>query len=195
MSEEQTAESGPIAEELIPPPAPEQPSRFTLWLRRALGWAIAVIVVFGLGAAANWWFQLRPKAAALDQATAQLQTANQELETLRPLAAEAEELRGALGRAERRGLALEALADVNEARVAVAGRTAAAARPPLARADVLLVQLKNLLEGEQADAVTDIRERLTLAGEELDSDLFAAQRDLEIVTNSLAELAEALGEG
>lgn len=194
MSEERKdVESEP--QDMIPAPAPEAPSRFTLWLRRALGWALAVIVIFGLGAAANWWFQLRPKAAALEQATTQLEAANQELATLRPVAAEAEELRASLGRAERRGLALEALANVNDARVAVVDGNAAAARPPLARADVLLVRLKTLVEREQADAITDLRERLTLAVGELGSDLFAAERDLEIVTNNLAELAEALGEG
>jgi hypothetical protein len=195
MSEEQSKDLESEAQDMIPSPAPEAPSRFTLWLRRALGWALAVIVIFGLGAAANWWFQLRPKAAALDQATTQLEAANQELTTLRPVAAEAEELRASLGRAERRGVALEALANVNDARVAVVGRNAAAARPPLARADVLLVRLKTLVEGEQADAITDLRARLTLAVGELDSDQFAAERDLEIVANNLVELAEQLGEG
>jgi len=194
MTEDQSMQAGSAVEDMIPSPAPEPPGRFTLWLRRALGWAIAVIIVFGLGAAANWWFQLRPRAAALEQATAQLESASAELESLRPVAAEAEDLRASLGRAERRGLALAALADVNDARVAVVGRTPAEARPPLSRADVLLVRLKILVEGEQADAVTDLRDRLALALQELDGDPFAAERDLEIVTKNLAELAEALGE-
>jgi hypothetical protein len=195
MTEEQRMEPDSAVQDMIPSPPPEQPSRFTLWLRRALGWAIAVIVVFGLGAAANWYFQVRPKAVLLEQQTSELEAARLELESLRPRAAEAEELRAALGRAERRGLALEALANVNEARVAVVGRNPAAARTPLGRADVVLVRLKNLVAGEQAAAVTEVRERLGLVRDELDSDDFAAERDLEIVTNSLTELAEALGEG
>ncbi len=193
MTEEERIEADSVAQDMIPSPAPEEPSRFTLWLRRALGWAIAVIVVFGLGAAANWYFQLRPKAALLEQQTTELEAARAELNILRPRAAEADDLQSALGQAQRQMLALQALVHVNDARVAMAQGEASHARLPLLLAEGRLAGLATRTDSAYTETIAAMRERLGLALEELETDGFAAERDLEVVANDLHDLVRQIG--
>ncbi|HET7009140.1 MAG TPA: hypothetical protein VFI11_00060 [Anaerolineales bacterium] len=192
MNEEQPKDTGPVPSEIIPPPPPEVPSGFTLWLRKALRWTLAFVVVFALGTAANWWFQVRPKTAAIADLTSQLETASQELETLRPKAAEAETMSAALDQAEREVLALQALVQVNEARISLAQGDATGARMPLLLAESKLAGLGTRVSSAQAETITGVRERLALALQELQNNAFAAERDLEIMANDLNQLVREI---
>jgi hypothetical protein len=55
-----------------------------------------------------------------------------------------------------------------------------------------LRQLENRLSGVDADDVQGMRERLALALEEVETDEFAARRDLEILANNLIALEQRL---
>ena len=189
---EEAKEETPVTSEIIPPPPPETPSGFALWLRKALRWTLAFVVVFALGTAANWWFQVRPKTTAIADLTSQLDSASQELETLRPKAAEAERLSASLDRVEREVLALQALVQVNEARLALAQGDATGARMPLLLAEAKLASLGTRVPSAQLETITGVRERLALALQELQNNAFAAERDLEIMANDLNQLVREI---
>src|SRR3970040_1569453 len=58
-------------------------SRFSRFLRRAVRWAAAVVAVFGLGVAATWFNQVRPRIAqqeALEQGLAAVEKQRDELQ-------------------------------------------------------------------------------------------------------------------
>ena len=181
------------AQTLIPAAPPEPPSRLTLWLRRAMVWAAGVLVVFALGAVGNWWFQVRPRAGQVQQLTTQLEAANQELESLRPKAADADRLQASLDRAELRLLTLQALARVHEARAALALGEGSQGRLPALLADGSLARLQSLADPSAAETVGAMRERLAMAIDEIETNDFAAQGDLEILANDLYELAKGFG--
>lgn len=177
------------AETSLPAPPPAAPSRLTLWLRRAMVWAAGALVVFALGALGNWWFQVRPRVAQVQQLTAQLEAANQELEVLRPKAADADQLQAAFDRAELQLLTLQALARVHEARAALALGEGSRGRLPALLADGPLARLQSLADPVAAETVGAMRERLAMAINEIEGNNFAAQGDLEILAKGLYELA------
>ena len=177
------------------PPAPETPappSGFNRMLRRTMLTATAVVVLFALGALANWWFQVRPQAARLTELSAQLATATSELATVRPKAAAADELQASLDQADVRLLTLQALVLVNDARVALVQGDVSGARLPALTADSALARLQAEAGPSRADELKDMRDRLSLALDEIGVDGFAAQRDLEVLANDLSALAKDL---
>ena len=177
------------AETSLPAPPPKPPSRLTLWLRRAMVWAAGGLVVFALGALGNWWFQVRPQVAQGQQLTTQLEAANQELEGLRPKAADADRLQALFDKAELRLLTLQALVRVNEARAALALGEGSRGRLPALLADAPLARLQTLVDPAVAETVGALRERLAMAIDEIDGNAFAAQGDFEILANGLNQLA------
>ena len=180
------------ASQVLTPEPPTPPSRMSLVLRKAMLWAAGVVVVFALGAVANWWTQVRPRAAQVADLTAQLATANDELATTRPKAVEADQLRASLDQAKLRLLTLQALVLVNDARVALAQGDISATRLPALTADSTLGQLLAAAGPSRADELSGMRERLSLAIDEIGGDAFAAQNDLEVLANSLSALAKDL---
>jgi hypothetical protein len=58
-----------------------------------------------------------------------------------------------------------------------------------------LARLESQLSGSDAQTVAGLAERLTLVIGEVNSDIFAAQRDLEIMANTLLELDRELFAG
>jgi hypothetical protein len=177
------------AETSLPAPPPASPSRLTLWLRRSMVWAAGALVVFALGALGNWWFQVRPRMAQVQQLTAQLEAANQELEVLRPKAADADRLQALFDKAELRLLTLQALVRVNEARAALALGEGSRGRLPALLADAPLARLQTLADPAVAETVGALRERLAMAIDEIEGNAFAAQGDFEILANGLNQLA------
>ncbi len=170
-------------------------SRFGRFLRRTLRWATATVVVFGLGVAATWFNQVRPRInqiQVLEQGLAtveaqrdQLQAAVDELQGVR---AENEVLQAELQETEGRLALLRVLIDVTSAQLGIAQEDPIAAKAALENTSGALEDLGAKLGPSEASAVAALQERLALALEELEPDIFAAQRDLEILANSLLEI-------
>jgi hypothetical protein len=178
----------------VPPPEPEpaKPSRFGRWVRRLATWAVGLIVVFLLGGAALYIWQVRPLSASLKQAQDQLQAQNAELADLRPLKAANTDLQNQLAAAQSRILLLQALVDVTGAQVALAQGHAQVAQQALSGTDGRLQQLGAAIGTSHASDVTALRDRLKLAMGELQSDAFAAGNDLEVLASNLANLDKDL---
>jgi chromosome segregation ATPase len=152
-------------------------------------------VVFGLGVAATWLNQVRPRIdqiQVLEQGLAtveaqrdQLQVAVDELQGVR---AENEVLQAELQETEGRLALLRVLIDVTSAQLGIAQEDPIAAKAALENTSGALEDLGKKLGPSEASTVAALQERLALALEELEPDIFAAQRDLEVLANSLLEI-------
>jgi len=188
----------------VPPAAPSPTSsgssRFAPWLRRALRWATGLLLVFAMGLGATWLAQVRPlqlqvealrqERAALEAEAADLKLQVQAMEAVR---AENVSLKVDQARLEQQRLVLQAMTATAQAQLALAGGSAVEAPGPLlAQVEAKLAALQGVLAGSMQQDVRNLRDRLALAAGEVESDPFAAQRDLEILANGLRMLEEQL---
>jgi len=79
--------------------------------------------------------------------------------------------------------------------VLASGGDAGEAVEALSTADGQLEVLEKALSGTQQESVRALRYRLAMAVEEIESDPFAAQRDLEVLANGLETMAKDLSGG
>lgn len=161
-------------------------------LSRWLYILIIGVLIFSFAAGGTYLLWVQPVAQENQSLTAELESARAELEELRPLVAENEALQAEVEQAGLRLLVLAALVDVNSARVGLAlgnPESAAEALDPIASR---LSALQSRLDGESAQAVGAMLDRLILVRNEIDADTFAALGDLEILANDLSQLAEDL---
>lgn len=176
-----------------PAAPPRPPSQIGRFFRRALRWAVGVVVLFALGVGVTWFVQVRPQATEIGRLRSDLAAAQAELEALRPLPGQIESLQAELTKVRQAFMIQEILVDVTSARFALALGNATGARSDLALTDARLVSLGTMLPPSQADQVQPLRERLALALREIDSDRFAALSDLEVLANQLVSLRRSLG--
>lgn len=177
-------------------PEPSEPSRASTVARRALRWVTAVVVIFGLGFGATWLVRVRPLMSEVDdleQRAGQAETAQAELQgrvdELEGVEQRNQELEAELLEARGHLDLLAVLVDVTSAQLAIAEEDTAAARLALEDTETKLDALADK-QGEQI--VAPLRERLALVLEGLTGDVFAAQRDLEVLSNTLVAMERDL---
>ena len=185
----------------VPEPAP--PARSKTWRSQALRWTTGLLVVFVLGIGATWLAQVRPlrqQVAELkqEQATSQASLAELQDQIAQMEAVRAENVVLKVGQAklEQSFALLSATVGTLRAQlVLAAGGEPDEAAQALASADAELAALEQALAGSQQAGVQMLRERLALAVSELESDPFAARRDLEVLANGLETMEKALSGG
>ncbi len=84
--------------------------------------------------------------------------------------------------------------DVTTAQLAVAQEEPIKAKAALEDTTLRLADLQRRVPEEEVDRVRSARERLALVLDEVETDIFAAQRDLEILANQLLEMDRDLFE-
>ena len=178
-----------------PPEAPKEPSRAARFFRRALRWAAGILAVFTMGFLATWYAQVVPKAREISslqeqQAAAELRLAG--LETLKTVRQENLQLTEQLDQAQARLELLSILVDVSRSQLGVAQEDPVHALAALDGTAEKLAALEGHLSGSDAEAVQGMAERLQLVVAEVNADIFAAQRDLEILSNPLLEMDREL---
>lgn len=168
-------------------------------LRRILLWALSLIVILAAGVILTWVIRVQPQAeqiASLDAAIITLQDQvdeqSQELKELRPLVAQNDKLESELALSNAHLDLLTVLVDVTTAQLALAQEDDIAARAALTGTGERLEALETSLEGANAVEVREMNDRLQLVIAEVQSDAFAARRDLEILTNNLLALERVL---
>jgi hypothetical protein len=97
-----------------------------------------------------------------------------------------------LDQAQARLELLSILVDVSRSQLAVAQEDPVHALAALDGTAEKLIALEGHLSGSDAEAVQGMAERLLLVVAEVNSDIFAAQRDLEILSNTLLEMDREL---
>lgn len=205
MTDEEHTPAEPLeSEQQEEPAAPDQeaieePSRAGSIVRRTLRWAAAFGVVFLLGVMLTWMVRVRPQAdrnlsleRSLGEARNEIQSLEGELENLQGLEQENEELLQELEVKDQHLDLLVVLVDVTRARLALAQDQPGEAAVALEDSEARLESLQSGLEGPQTDTVEGMQDRLNLVLNEIETDRFAAQRDLEILANNLVELERTL---
>jgi hypothetical protein len=189
---ESVEEVEPVVEVEAPPP-----SKFRLFLIRALRWVTGFMLVFVLGIVAMWAIRVRPAQAELnslqtelDAMQEQVSTLEGQVRTLLPLEDENASLQNELAKTEQQMAIRGILVDVTSAQLAMAQEDPIAAKAALAGTDDRMQALDLELVG--TDTLEGLRTRLALVMDELDSDAFAAQRDLQILANNLISLERSL---
>jgi hypothetical protein len=170
-------------------PEPVKPKRR---LRRFLFWMLCVLGLFTLGLVATWFFQVGPLTIELEKARIEIESLESELEDLRPLPAEIEQLSDALEASESHRQLLNVLVNVTSAQLALAQGDTVAAKAALAGTRASLLEFENKLSAADADTVGDLIKRLELIPGEIDTNEAAASLDLEILANSLLSLERSL---
>jgi chromosome segregation ATPase len=176
--------------------------RITGWIgpifKRALPWLIVFFVAFLLGFLLSFFLLYRPVATKLAQA-------KQDLEQIVELEAEIDSLNEQLSATRSDLQALEdettatelhihllsALADVYAAQASLANEDPGSARAYLTQTPETLEAIANLLDPGQEDVATSMQNRLQQVLDEMDSDQYAAQSDLDVLANNLTQLEMA----
>ncbi len=172
--------------------APSEPAKPKRRLRRFLFWALCVFGLFALGTVATWFFQVGPLTIELEKARIEIESLESELEDLRPLPAENEQLSDALEICASHRQLLIVLFDVTSAQLALAQGDTVAAKAALIGTRASLLEFEEMLSAEDVDTVGDLIKRLELVPGEIDTNEAAASLDLEILANSLLSLERSL---
>ena len=191
-----------IEPEVVPPtpePEPEEAPVPRRRLRRVLIWAVSLIIILAAGVILTWTLRVQPQVAQIETLQNEVQTLRSEfeeqeseLEQLRPIVEEVDQLKDRLAMTEAHLDLLTVLVDVTTAQLALAQEDDIAARAALTGTTEHLQMLESTLAGANASEVADMIERLALVLEEVETDTFAARRDLEILTNNLLALERVL---
>jgi len=181
------------------PEVKKEPGRMARFFRRALRWAAGILAVFTLGFLATWYLQVIPRteqigtlAQQLAAAESRIQTLEGEVDSLKTVRQENQQLTEQLDQAQARLQLLSILVDVSRSQLGVTQEDPIHALAALDGTAEKLATLEGQLRGSDAEAVRDMAERLQLVIGEVNSDIFAAQRDLEILANSLLEMDREL---
>ena len=166
----------------------QEPSRFSRILRVALRWAVGLGVVFALGIALTWFVQVQPRVQRIQELESELTSANQQVTDLQAEVNELLPVRDQRDRAALHLSLLNVLVDVSTAQMALAQNDPTNAAEALDGTDLKLINLRANVDASMSDVVDELRDRLELVLEELDSDAFAAQSDLDVMRNSLLAL-------
>jgi len=180
-------------------PKSKDESRLGRFFKRVLRWGVLILVIFTLGVVAMQFVQVQPlrvERTALAQSLVEAEETQQELQAeidrLEGVEAENEVLTQSVKQAQARLALLDVLVDVTRAQLALAQNEPVGVAAALQETGEKLRSLRDLLETSAAAELEGLRERLVLVLSEADSDPFAAERDLEIVANTILEIEQEL---
>lgn len=193
------APATPPASAKVPRPEKRPPS---LWIRLLRG-LLGVLILIGLGAILILFTLYMPlrqdftKAQMkidelTNQATTDLEAANQEIDRLSSLETQNEDLQSQLDQANLHRAILQVQIDVASARLALTSQEPDKARLALTKTPDHLQSLEKLLPQSQRKVTADLQARLKLVLGEIDENAYAASSDLSVMAASLLELENAL---
>ncbi len=203
-----------VADEALPAAeaeiTPKPESKVRRFFRTLLRWTLGVLIVFGAGFIAAIFLLYNPEKAGLEAQQIASQAQQAELQTqldtakgeiadleaqvsgLNPLATENNTLLASQAEYELHILTLDSRLDVTGALLALAENDTARAQVILDRTGDKLTAMKEMLPATQSGMVAGMAQRLELIMSEIADDPYAAQSDLDVLSNSLLELENAL---
>ncbi len=172
-------------------------------IRKFLRWVLSAVIMVGLGvilAIFTLYVPMRQSKMVADnellglsqQATADRATAESQTARLAALQEENEKLLHRIEQAEILNLILNIRVDVVSAQLALMLEDTGKAHLALSNTANLLDELEQKLPVYQRSVVNSMKVRLDLVLQELEKDAYAAQSDLDVLSNALTELQNAL---
>jgi cell division protein FtsB len=203
QSEEVAPEKSESGEGIAGPEAVEEESGFRRGVRRIFRALAMVVIIFGLGMLFTYFTFLQPRVQTLNEQIQTLETENQglsgrveqlqgEVDSLGPLEDENQVLTESLADSQIHVRLLAVLADVRAAQISLSIDDRDLARSQLAGVPDGLEALGSLLPSDRQGELVSMLNRANLAIEEIETDAFAAQSDLEVLANSLIQLENSL---
>lgn len=177
---------------------------------RTLRWILGILIVFGLGAVTAIYFGLIPAQDRNYTISQELQSAQQnieeiqsqaqqeqanlqaEIERLKPFEAKNQELQAQLNQAELHVAILNAEKDVISAQLALEKEDTNSASLALSKTPETLDTISDMLESNQREVVSKMKDRLDLAVNGIDTNTYAALSDLDVLYNDLIKLENTL---
>jgi hypothetical protein len=189
---------------------PKPPSRLGKFFRKALRWVTGIVFVFGLGVVTTWFVRVQPRGDQINDLKIQLKaselTVNQlesqysildgekrDLEAqLSDTQSQVENLNAELLDSQLHVDVMKTLIDVTSAQLALENQDTVTAKASLTGTDARLMNLQEKLDGEDQATIQGMRDRLILSLDELETNRFAALRDLEVLASNLLALERSL---
>lgn len=173
-----------------------------IWTR-LLRWLLGILILFGLGALTVVMLLYIPLRRELNLAqekmdslttksSTDLQAASEEIGRLSSLEENNKDLLTQLDQARLSQTLLQIRLDITSAQLALANEDNAKAKLALSKTAETIRKLESLLPQSQRQAIANLQDRLKLALGELDKNPYAANSDLDVMTNTLLELENAL---
>ncbi|MEW5871998.1 MAG: hypothetical protein AB1894_22200 [Chloroflexota bacterium] len=189
------------------PPEAAKPSRpekrpLSLW-KRLLRGLLGILILIGLGAILvlfTLYMPLRQNFTnaqvrineLTNQASSDLEAANQEIDRLSSLETQNKDLQSQLAQSNLHLAILQVQVDIASAQLALANQEPEKARLALTKTPDHLQFLEKQLPQDQRKVITDLQARLELVLGEIDENGYAASSDLDVMSASLLELENAL---
>ncbi len=184
----------------------KEESKASRFFRKVLRWTLGLLIVFGLGFTVAIFALYRPTLQKVEQGKSELAQANEQIDNLDGLIAtlegEIENLQALKDKNQelttaQKGLNLHVAIlntrlDVANALLSLSEGDDAQAHLILNNTAETLNTIESLLESDQRDVVTPMRQRLELVLTEMENDSYAAQSDLDVLATSLLQLEDAL---
>ncbi len=196
--QEDTMPPEEVAAEPVSPEVPAAPPK-SRRLRKVLLWAVLVVGLVAIGAGATWYLRVAPQDQTLRELRTdmaglqeQVEALQAEVETLRPLKEENRRLKARVEDLENHQELLQVLVDVTTAQLEMMQEEPVKAAAALEVTDQRLARLEQRLTGAAAKTIAGLRERLALALQEIETNDFAARRDLEVLANDILALGRDL---
>lgn len=169
-----------------------QPSRFQIFMRKALTW-LAVVVVAFLGGFITFYFSLyQPKVDELNQAQTTLAETQDEVAQLEAQLASVSAQRDALETADEYRHLLSILADTYAARLALVEENTAAAKSAFSDTDETLDVIIDVIQDFDAKLAESLPQRLNLIRTNIDGNLENAIADCDLLIKDLRDIEKAL---
>lgn len=201
-AEDELRPSQTVMDEPAPSPKPE--SGIRRFFRSLVRWLLLLVLLFGLGVAATYFWLYQPLTEQHQKAQADLQQTRQLLEQtqkdLKTAQTDTQNLKGQVETAQaklagetNRANLQTVLTDVTTARLALANKDGASAQAALQAAKTHLGPLMPVIKEKDSARADAVSTRLDLVMNELNRDPRTAVSDLDVLTRNLQELSKVLG--
>lgn len=170
----------------------KEPTKFQLFMRKALTWLGIGAVVFLAGFATFYFTLYQPKVDALEQTEAQLTQANDDIQALESELADAQSEAEALAEADAHQALTSVMVNLYAARLALVEEDTVAAKSALNTTAATLSEITDLIAGFDAGLAETLPQRLNLVITNIDRDPETAISDCDQMLKDLSQAESVL---
>lgn len=188
------AEPEPMEDAAAETELEKEPTRFQIFLRRALTWLGIGAVLFLAGFLTFYFTLHRPKVTALEETEAQLAQVEEELQAVQGRLDSANQTIDSLQTADEHRALLAVVVDVYAARLALTQEDTVAAKTKLSKTDETLGEVLDSIAEFDSGLAQALPQRLSLIITNIDRDIETAIEDCDQMIDDLLEVETALYE-
>ena len=170
----------------------KEPTRFQLFMKKALTWLAVVVVAFLAGFITFYFTLYQPKVDQLDQAQTALTDAEDKVNNLETQLTTVTEQRDALETADDYRALLSIMTDIYAVRTALVEENTSAAKSALSDTNETLDGIIGVIRAFDAKLAESLPQRLNLIKTNIDGNLENAIADCDLFIKDLRDIEKAL---